>query len=139
MTPLLLLAADTPSIPDGNLGKILALLVLVAMILQPIVSRRFAKGQTAVISVKTDEQTEMIMGSINDVRHEVRRMAKVQEVSEGLTKIALEDHTERLREYRKRLDGHDQLHRETKGTLDGHDVKIVDLHERVSKIETRGR
>lgn len=135
MTPLLLLAADTPSIPDGNLGKILGLAFLLALILQPIVARKFAKGvtehQTAIISVKTDEQTEMIMGSINDVRHEVRRMAKVQEVSEGLTKIALEDHTERLREYRKRLDGHDGQHKD-------HADRIAGLHERVSKIE-KGR
>lgn len=138
MIPLLL-AAEALPIPEGNLGKILALLLLLAMIVQPIVTRllaqRVTEKQTAVIQTGTDAQTVLIVGSLEDVRHEMKRMREAQEKADqmsSMAKIEAADTKVRMGEFKVRIDNHDTQ-------LLDHQVQLVDLREQVHEIKKAGR
>ena len=109
MTPLLLLAA---LVPDSNLTLVLALLVIAAQGAQSYWNKRGAKvareTQTAILQGATDEQTVLIIGSLNAIRQDVNGIRLAQDAMRGAAEIARADHSARLVELKRRADGTDR-------------------------------
>jgi hypothetical protein len=110
---------------------VLALLLIAAQGAQTWWNRRGAKAaretQTAVLQGATEEQTILILSSINGLKSQVSGLSvalEAQKLMAAVDKTELADHAVRLVEHKRRLDGHD--------------VDVAELRERVVTIE-KGR